>query len=40
MEAGGIAARGAPKEALTAALIDRVFGVRAELRDGWLVYDA
>ncbi len=40
MEAGRIAAQGPPQEALAPALIDRVFGVHAELRDGWLVYDA
>ncbi len=40
MENGRIAAQGPPQEALAPALIDQVFGVRAELRDGWLVYDA
>ena len=40
MENGRIAAQGPPKEALAPALIDQVFGVHAELRDGWLVYDA
>jgi len=40
MENGQIAALGAPAEALAPKVIDRVFGVRAELRDGWLVYDA
>jgi iron complex transport system ATP-binding protein len=37
---GRIAAQGHPRDALAPNLIDRVFGVRAELRDGWLVYDA
>jgi iron complex transport system ATP-binding protein len=40
MEDGRIAAQGPPQEALSANLIGRVFGVRAELRDGWLIYDA
>jgi iron complex transport system ATP-binding protein len=40
METGKIAADGAPHETLSSDLIDRVFGVQAELRDGWLVYDA
>jgi len=40
MENGRIAAQGAPKEALATTVIDRVFGVQAEMRDGWLVYDA
>ena len=40
MESGRIAAQGPPKEALAPSTIDRVFGVQAELRDGWLVYDA
>jgi iron complex transport system ATP-binding protein len=40
MDDGKIAAHAPPKEALAPALIDRVFGVHAELRDGWLVYDA
>jgi iron complex transport system ATP-binding protein len=40
MENGKIAAQGPPNEALSPALIDRVFEVRAELRDGWLIYDA
>jgi iron complex transport system ATP-binding protein len=40
MENGKIAADGAPHETLSSNLIDRVFGVQAELRDGWLVYDA
>lgn len=40
MEGGKIAAQGPPMEALAPAMIDRVFGVRAELRDGWLTYDA
>jgi iron complex transport system ATP-binding protein len=38
MNDGRISAQGPPQEALAPALIDRVFGVRAELRDGWLVY--
>lgn len=40
MEDGRIAADGRPEQALAPNVIDRVFGVRAELRDGWLVYDA
>jgi iron complex transport system ATP-binding protein len=40
MENGRIAAQGPPREALAPTLIDRVFGVRAELRDGWLIYGA
>jgi iron complex transport system ATP-binding protein len=40
MEDGKIAAQGPPQEALAPAMIDRVFGVRAEMRDGWLTYDA
>lgn len=40
MQDGKIAAQGPPKEALAPKLIDQVFGVHAELRDGWLVYDA
>jgi len=40
MESGKIAAQGPPKEALAPAVIDRVFGVHTELRDGWLIYDA
>jgi iron complex transport system ATP-binding protein len=39
MENGRIAAQGAPADALAPAIIDRVFEVHAELRDGWLVYD-
>jgi iron complex transport system ATP-binding protein len=39
MEDGRIAAQGSPVEALAPSLIDRVFGVHTELRDGWLVYD-
>jgi len=40
MEEGRIAAQGNPKQALSPPLIHRVFGVHAELRDGWLVYEA
>jgi iron complex transport system ATP-binding protein len=40
MEDGRIAAHGTPEEALAPGIIDRVFGVRAELCDGWLKYDA
>lgn len=40
IENGRIAAQGPPAEALAPNVIDRVFGVHAELRDGWLVYDA
>ena len=40
MEDGRIAAQGPPGEALAPNVIDRVFGVHPELRDGWLVYDA
>jgi iron complex transport system ATP-binding protein len=40
MEDGRIAAQGNPEEALAPRIIDRVFGVRAELCDGWLKYDA
>lgn len=39
MEDGRIAQSGAPAAALSPAVIERVFGVRADLRDGWLVYD-
>jgi len=39
MENGRIAAHGPPKEALAPTVIDRVFGVHTELRDGWLIYD-
>jgi iron complex transport system ATP-binding protein len=39
MENGKIAAHGPPKEALAPGLINSVFGVRTELRDGWLIYD-
>jgi iron complex transport system ATP-binding protein len=38
MDAGRIATLGPPNEALAPALIDRVFGVNVQLRDGWLVY--
>jgi iron complex transport system ATP-binding protein len=40
LENGRVAAQGPPAEALAPHLIHRVFGVQAELRDGWLVYDA
>lgn len=40
MENGRIAAQGPPSEALSPEVIDSVFGVHAELRDGWLVYEA
>jgi iron complex transport system ATP-binding protein len=40
MENGRIAAQGPPEQALAPEIIDRVFGVHVELRDGWLVYDA
>ena len=40
MEAGKIAAQGPPQEALAPTIIDQVFGVRAQLRDGWLIYEA
>lgn len=39
MQDGRIAAQGPAHEALTPALIDQVFGVHTELRDGWLTYD-
>jgi iron complex transport system ATP-binding protein len=39
MEDGRIAAVGRPADALAPPIISRVFDVRAELRDGWLVYD-
>jgi iron complex transport system ATP-binding protein len=39
MDNGRIAAEGPTKEALAPAIIDRVFGVHTEIRDGWLVYD-
>jgi iron complex transport system ATP-binding protein len=39
MANGKIAADGAPHETLSSNLIDRVFGVQAQVRDGWLVYD-
>lgn len=38
MQEGRIAAQGPVKEALTPPLIDQVFGVHTELRDGWLTY--
>jgi iron complex transport system ATP-binding protein len=40
LENGKIAAQGHPEQSLSPNVIDRVFGVHAELRDGWLVYDA
>lgn len=40
MENGKIATQGPPQEALAPTVINRVFGVQAELRDGWLIYDA
>lgn len=40
MNNGKIAAQGPPRESLSPGLIDQVFGVHAELRDGWLTYDA
>lgn len=40
MENGKIATQGPPQEALAPAVINRVFGVQAQLRDGWLIYDA
>jgi iron complex transport system ATP-binding protein len=40
MDAGKIAADGPPSEALAPQIINRVFGIHAEQRDGWLVYDA
>jgi iron complex transport system ATP-binding protein len=40
MENGAIAAQGPPSEALAPKIIDRVFEVHTELRDGWLIYDA
>jgi iron complex transport system ATP-binding protein len=40
MENGRIAAQGPASEALTPNIINRVFEVNTELRDGWLVYDA
>ncbi len=39
MENGKIAAHGPPQEALAPTVIDRVFGVHTEVRDGWLIYD-
>ena len=39
MENGRIAADSAPQEALAPDVIERVFGVHSEVRDGWLVYD-
>lgn len=39
MENGRIAAQGPPAEALAPAVIDGVFGVQVQLRDGWLVFD-
>jgi len=39
MENGKIAAHGPPHEALAPSIIDRVFGVHTELRDGWLIYE-
>jgi iron complex transport system ATP-binding protein len=40
LENGTIAAQGHPQQSLSPSAIQRVFGVHAELRDGWLVYDA
>jgi ABC-type cobalamin/Fe3+-siderophores transport system ATPase subunit len=40
MENGRIAAQGPPTESLSPEIIDRVFEVHTELRDGWLIYDA
>lgn len=40
MQDGRIAAFGPPRDALAPAMIQSVFGVRAELREGWLRYDA
>ena len=40
LENGRIAADGPPAEALAPTVIDRVFGVHSQLRDGWLTYDA
>ena len=40
MQEGRIAAHGPPAEALTPAIIDKVFGVQTELRNGWLTYEA
>ncbi len=39
MENGKIAANGPPADALAPDLIYKVFGVHAERRDGWLVYN-
>jgi iron complex transport system ATP-binding protein len=39
MEHGRIAADGPPATALAPTVIDNVFGVHAQLHDGWLVYD-
>lgn len=40
MNDGRIAAQGPPNDALSPNLIAQVFSVRAEVRDGWLTYDA
>ncbi|HVP00081.1 MAG TPA: ABC transporter ATP-binding protein [Bryobacteraceae bacterium] len=40
MRDGRIAAFGAPQDALAPAMIQSVFGVQAQLREGWLTYDA
>ncbi len=40
MENGRIAAQGPPADALSPKVIDRVFEVHTELRDGHLIYDA
>lgn len=40
LEDGRIAADGLPSEALSPAIIDRVFGVHTQMKDGWLIYDA
>jgi len=39
MQNGRIAAQGPPAEALAPEIINRVFEVNSELRDGWLIYD-
>ena len=40
MENGKIAKQGPPQESLAPSVINQVFGVQADLRNGWLIYDA
>jgi iron complex transport system ATP-binding protein len=38
LDRGRVAGDGPPREVLNADMIDRVFGVRAEIGDGWIRY--